>query len=369
MCQMEGNTGDFPLSAATDMCLRLCGSVCREGVGRVESYGSSALNCALIHRTSQKGFPANFVLTAFSEVRSMHRPRSAVIFRRMRRPVLVSTAMLSAIFLLAGCGGGGVSQAQKKHHAYPSHGGTLALHPEGDSGVQGTATFEDVSKGSRVRLQLRGLPKPNKFYLAHIHPGTCSQGEQEEEKYHAGRGGAGAAEEIEWPLMPVRSGTHGDGSSTTTLKNTTTEELFSGRPKHVNVHAAGSGNPHALACANLQSRSSSPVKTVEEATTPQPTSPTPEGASSSTAAAASASASSRGGGPSEEQAKRLAEADCRVAIYVAQEKMSRQKAQAFSELLGEMIRTMESLSWPEGILRNAALDHLGVPRYPECKKA
>jgi hypothetical protein len=236
------------------------------------------------------------------------------------------------------------------------------VHPEGDSGVGGTATFEDVSKGSRVRLELRGLPKPDAFYLAHIHPGTCAQGEQEEEKDHAGHGGAGAAEKIEWPLMPVRSGTHGDGSSTTTLKSTTTEELFSGRPKHVNVHAAGSGNPPVLACANLRSRSSSPMKTIEEATTPQSTSP--KGASSSTAAA-----SSRGDGPSEEQAKRLAEADCRLAIYVAQEKMSRHKAHAFSELLAEMIRTMESLSWPEGTLRNAALDHLGVPRYPECEKA
>jgi hypothetical protein len=299
----------------------------------------------------------------------MHHPRYVVIFRRMRRLVLVSTAMLSAIFLLVGCGGGG-SQAGKEHHAHQSHSARLVLHPEGDSGVRGTATFEDVSKGSRVKLELRGLLKPNAFYLAHIHPGTCAQGEQEEEEEgHGEHGGAGAAEEIEWPLLPVKSGTHGDGSSTTTLKHTTTEELFSGRPKHVNVHAAGSGNPPVLACANLKPHSSSPVKTAKESTTSPPTSPTPKGASSSTAAAASASASSRGGGLSEEQAKELAKADCRLAIYIAQEKMSRQKAHAFSELLADMIRTMEALSWPEGTLRNAALDHLGVPRYPECEKA
>ncbi len=278
----------------------------------------------------------------------------------MRQLILVSAAMLSAIFLLVGCGGGSASQAQKEHHAHRSHGATLALHPEGDSGVRGTATFEDVSKGVSVRLALRGLPKPGAVYLAHIHPGTCAQGE---------RGGAAAANEIEWPLLPVRAGTHGEGSSTTTLKHTSTEGLFSGRPKHVNVHAAGSGNPPVLACANLQLRSSSPVKTVEEATTPQPTPPTQKGAaSSSTAAPASASASSKGG-PSKEQAEQLAEADCRLAIYVAQEKMNRQKARAFSGLLADMLRTMEALSWPEGTLRNAALDHLGVPRYPECKKA
>jgi hypothetical protein len=286
----------------------------------------------------------------------------------MRRLILVSTATLSAILLLVGCGGGG-SQAEKEHHAPQGPSARLALHPEGDSGVRGTATFEDVAKGVSVKLELRGLPKPNAFYLAHIHPGTCAQGAQEEEEGYSEDGGAAAANEIEWPLAPVRSGTHGEGSSITTLKHTTTEELFSGRSKHVNVHAVGSGNPPVLSCANLESRSSSPVKTVKEATTPRATSSTPKGASSLTADAASASASSRGGGPSEEQAKQLSEADCRLAIYVAQEKMSRQKAHAFSELLADMIRTMEGLSWPEGALRNAALDHLGVPRYPECKKA
>jgi hypothetical protein len=302
-----------------------------------------------------------------SEKFGLTHPRFVVIFCRMRQLILVSTAMLSAIFLLVACGGGG-SQAEKEHHAHQSHSARLALHPEGDSGVRGTATFKDVPKGVRVKLELRGLPKPNTFYLAHIHPGTCAQGEQEEEKGRGEHGGAGAAKEIEWPLAPVRSGTRANGSSTTTLKHTTTEELSSGRPKHVNVHAVGSGTPPALACANLESQSSSPVNTVKEATTPQATSPTPKGAST-TVTAASASASLRGGGSSEEQAKQLAEADCRLAIYVAQEKMSRQKAHAFSELLADMIRTMEGLSWPEGTLRNAALDHLGVARYPECKKA
>jgi hypothetical protein len=73
------------------------------------------------------------------------------------------------------------------------------------------------------------------------------------------------------------------------------------------------------------------------------------------------------GGVSEEERAARAEADCRLAIHVAQENMSPQEADAFSELLADMIRTMEDPSWAEGNLRNAALDHLGVPRYPECK--
>jgi hypothetical protein len=60
-------------------------------------------------------------------------------------------------------------------------------------------------------------------------------------------------------------------------------------------------------------------------------------------------------------------ADCRLVLYVAHENMSRKEATAFSELLADMIRTMETPSWTGGDLRNAALDHLAVPGYPECK--
>ena len=80
-----------------------------------------------------------------------------------------------------------------------------------------------------------------------------------------------------------------------------------------------------------------------------------------TSAVAPASASA------EEQAAR-AEADCRLVIYVAEQNMSRKEADAFSERVAYMIGTMENLYSTEGTLRNTALDHLGVLRYPECKE-
>jgi hypothetical protein len=43
--------------------------------------------------------------------------------------------------------------------------------------VSGTASFEDTAWRVVVKLEVRGLPKPNTFYLAHIHPGTCAEGE------------------------------------------------------------------------------------------------------------------------------------------------------------------------------------------------
>jgi hypothetical protein len=109
-------------------------------------------------------------------------------------------------------------------------------------------------------------------------------------------------------------------------------------------------------------RTSSPAKKQGEregarqaqTTTPEPT--------ASTHSSRSDSRSTSG-----EQQAAQSEADCRLVLYVANKNMSPKEAEAFSKLLTEMIGSMGSLSWPEGTLRNAALDHLAVPRYRECK--
>ena len=138
----------------------------------------------------------------------------------------------------------------------------LKLRPEPGSGTYGTATFEDAKGAAVVKLKLRNLPKPDTLYLAHIHPGTCAQGEEEGEshehshehgEHHEEEGEAHEhGEEIEYPLSQVRSNAQGEGSSTTTLDHTSVDELFSGGSKHVNVHEAGAGDPPVLTCANLE---------------------------------------------------------------------------------------------------------------------
>jgi hypothetical protein len=85
-----------------------------------------------------------------------------------------------------------------------------------------------------------------------------------------------------------------------------------------------------------------------------------------TASEPSAPTRASGGATGEGQVAQ-SEADCRLVLYVADQDMSQKEAEAFSELLADMIRTMETPSWTGGDLRNAALDHLAVPRYPECK--
>jgi hypothetical protein len=197
-----------------------------------------------------------------------------VIFYRMRYLLMLSVIALLAIFLVVGCGEGDSQGEQEDHHA--SSAAKLDLRPVGDSGASGTASFKDHSfkdgpDGVVVRLDLRGLPKPDTSYLAHIHPGTCAEeaeehaheqgehpgegGGQEDEEYVFGHGEEGEGEEgeISYALSQVKSNAEGRGSSTTAFGQISVDKLFSGGPKkHVMVHEAGSGNPPILTCADLE---------------------------------------------------------------------------------------------------------------------
>ena len=128
-------------------------------------------------------------------------------------------------FLLSGCTGG-ASRARQQERPQQSNEVALPLQPNNGSKVRGTATFRRVHNGGVVvKVELHSLPKPNAFYLAHIHPGTCAQGEQEEEEGPGEHGGAAAGKEIEWPLSPIRSGTRSDGSSTPRLRSCSPDTL------------------------------------------------------------------------------------------------------------------------------------------------
>ena len=134
------------------------------------------------------------------------------------------------------------------------------LESQNGSHTTGTAMLTEDGGGVSIEVNVSDLPEPNTMYLSHVHPGTCSEAvvegvEQEGEHHEEGpdeHGGHGAtAQEIEWPLSPVQSDARGDGTSTTTLKDATMDKLFTEEIKHLNVHAAGSGNPPILACAEL----------------------------------------------------------------------------------------------------------------------
>lgn len=180
---------------------------------------------------------------------------------------------IAVLFILAGCGGTGGGGATTS--AAASEGtsaateetttsnnnvtATVRLTPMNGSTTTGTATFTDVAQGVvRVELSVLGLPATNvSTYLTHIHPGTCAgeqsgdEEEQDSEHEHEHSDHEDTNEEIEYPLPPISADPQGQGFTSAVLDGVTVQELFSGEPKYINVHAEGSGNPPALACGQL----------------------------------------------------------------------------------------------------------------------
>jgi len=165
----------------------------------------------------------------------------------------VRVLLVLAIFVtLYGCGQAG---SQNRHPAKKvGNSAEVDLQPANGSGTRGTATFSKAKSGGggvKVVLKVTGLPKSTKMYLAHIHPGTCAEKEGAGAEHGHSHHEHGATEEIEYPLTPVEPNAQGDGTSTTVVHNVTLEGLFSGEPKHVNVHKPGSGEPPPVTCADL----------------------------------------------------------------------------------------------------------------------
>jgi uncharacterized protein (DUF305 family) len=127
----------------------------------------------------------------------------------------------------------------------------VELEPANGSQTTGTAILSKTKDGDvKVVLEVTGLPNSGTMYLAHIHPGTCTEEEGGGEHGHSHHE-HGATEEIEYPLTPVEPDAKGDGTSTTVVHGVTLEGLLSGDPKHVNVHKPGSGEPPPVTCADL----------------------------------------------------------------------------------------------------------------------
>ena len=182
---------------------------------------------------------------------------------------------IAVLFILAGCGGTGGGGASSEDEetttsAAASEGtsaateetttsnnvtATVRLTPMNGSTTTGTATFTDVAQGVvRVELSVLGLPATNaSTYLTHIHPGTCADEQEEQGSNHEDEHSEheGTMAEVEYPLGPITADPQGRGSTTAVLDGFTVQELFSGDPKYINVHAEGSGNPPALACGQL----------------------------------------------------------------------------------------------------------------------
>jgi Cu/Zn superoxide dismutase len=121
---------------------------------------------------------------------------------------------------------------------------SVQLTPSRNSGVSGTAVFEEAEDGVEVRLSVRGLPEAGVKHINHIHGGaTCADD----------RAGRGAPATI--PLKTLVADEDGGAEATTVLKDVTTAQLFdTEKERYVLVHTEakkGGGIPPGISCADL----------------------------------------------------------------------------------------------------------------------
>lgn len=104
---------------------------------------------------------------------------------------------------------------------------TVMLTASNNSGVTGTALFEEV--GGKVKVTLTMMPKSSVAEPAHIHVGVCP-----------------VPGDVKWPLTSVVN-----GKSVTTL-NVTMNDLFADGNLAVNVHKSAKEVSVYISCGDLK---------------------------------------------------------------------------------------------------------------------
>jgi hypothetical protein len=120
----------------------------------------------------------------------------------------------------------------------------VSLTQSRDSGVSGTATFEDVEGGVEVTLEMQNLPEAGIKHINHIHAGgTCADDR------------AGRTAPVTIPLKTITAQDDGTGSATTTIEDVSAAQLFGEeKERFILLHAEtieGEGVPPGIACADL----------------------------------------------------------------------------------------------------------------------
>ena len=154
--------------------------------------------------------------------------------RRLSGAALAITMLLAALVLALSAS----AEAQEDQTM------EVSLTQSRDSGVSGTATFEDVEGGVEVTLQMQNLPEAGIKHINHIHAGgTCADDR------------TGRTAPVTIPLKTVTAQEVGTGSVTTTIKDVSVAELFGeDKERFILLHAKaekGGGVPPGIACADL----------------------------------------------------------------------------------------------------------------------
>lgn len=135
---------------------------------------------------------------------------------------------------------------------------TVYLTASGDSGVSGIAILTQTPGGVEVALDMQDLPtQVGTEHVAHIHEGgTCDDDR------------AGNVAPVLYELDPVYTGQDGTGSSSTSIADASLEQLLSGPPDYIDVHAEVTGDqgPPGVACADLSGAGGEETTSEGEAT-------------------------------------------------------------------------------------------------------
>jgi hypothetical protein len=154
--------------------------------------------------------------------------------RRLSGAALAITMLLAALVLALSAS----AEAQEDQTM------EVSLTQSRDSGVSGTATFEDVEGGVEVTLEMQNLPEAGIKHINHIHAGgTCADDR------------AGRTAPVTIPLETITAQDDGTGSATTTIEDVSAGQLFGeDKERFILLHAQtieGEGVPPGIACADL----------------------------------------------------------------------------------------------------------------------
>jgi hypothetical protein len=154
--------------------------------------------------------------------------------RRLSGTALAITMLLAALVLALSAS----AEAQEDQTM------EVSLTQSRDSGVSGTATFEDVEGGVEVTLEMQNLPEAGIKHINHIHAGgTCADDR------------AGRTAPVTIPLQTITAQDDGTGSATTTIEDVSAGQLFGeDKERFILLHAEtieGEGVPPGIACADL----------------------------------------------------------------------------------------------------------------------
>jgi hypothetical protein len=163
-----------------------------------------------------------------------YRRRMMYRARRLSGAALAITMLLAALVLALSAS----AEAQEDQTM------EVSLTQSRDSGVSGTATFEDVEGGVEVTLEMQNLPEAGIKHINHIHAGgTCADDR------------AGRTAPVTIPLETITAQDDGTGSATTTIEGVSVAQLFGeDKERFVLLHAEtkeGEGVPPGIACADL----------------------------------------------------------------------------------------------------------------------